>query len=642
VIRTELTVSSRKAILALAIAISILLPTVAAAAVQDPERNSTAVTGWHWWHGRSEDQLNALRKKYGERIIDIEVESQSPLRFTAVLVRNKGAYKRSWSWWFGFDAAGVKTKIDDLNGRIVDLEPYTVNGQRRFAILLVHNSGEAKKGWWWNYDLTPTQVTDGINQHKIRLIDLDTYLVNGHRRYSYVGIKNKGVDQKAWWWYRNVSPAFVEARLKEHKARLIDVERPAPGKLTVVMQRNDGKYWWWAYGLSQGRLTELFSTHGVRIADLESYVSKGKRRYAFVGIDNANAETRRLRGLIEKAFDDEDDFGDKVIRGVYVKQIGGPVIADLAAHLRFQPLSTLKLLPYLVAIDRIDRGLDSLNSLLTWTEATQDDPATDSDDRYYASCLTPGSPGTQAGRAQFRDALPTMMWESHGRTLDAFLSRYGPNSITDRGHQLGLKQTEMHFGCPQGNVKAPWAANRSTLADLGKMFEGVDQGTLLNQSPGTRQLFFDDMINLDYNGISYASPITHHTTGPINVKGLRPIVKREAGPSKQGIVEDFLKGVHERGKGGSGGPSGNEIGYSDFLHVTLPFYSGRVKVSKTFVAGWFIYKLKTPSGCPEKKAGDGGKCQAIWKPEIDAREKFRLEMLAEPIRLALKTWPTSP
>ena len=380
----------------------------------------------------------------------------------------------------------------------------------------------------------------------------------------------------------------------------------------------------------------------MRISDIESYLSNGKRRYAFVGIDNSNAETRRLRGLIEQAFDNQDAFGDKVIRGVYVKQVGGPVIANLAARLRFQPLSTLKLLPYLIAMDRMDRGLDSLNSLLTWTQATQDDPDTDFDERFYASCLTAGSPGTQPGRAQFRDALPTMMWESHNRTLDAFLSRYGPDAITDRGHQLGLKDTEMHFGCPQGNVKSPWAANRSTLVDLGKIFEGVDRRTLLKQTPGTRQLFFDNMINLDYNGLSYTSPITHKTTGPLNIKALRPIVQREAGPSKQGIVEDFLKGVHERGKGGSGGPSNSEIGYSDFLHVTLPFYSGGSKVFKTFLAGWFIYKLKTPSGCPESEAGDGGACEAIWKPETDARQKFRLEMLAKPIRMALSTWPTPP
>ena len=33
-----------------------------------------------------------------------------------------------------------------------------------------------------------------------------------------------------------------------------------------------------------------------------------------------------------------------------------------------------------------------------------------------------------------------------------------------------------------------------------------------------------------------------------------------------------------------------------------------------------------------------GPCQAIWKPEIDAREKFRVELHTAAIRQALATW----
>jgi hypothetical protein len=93
-----------------------------------------------------------------------------------------------------------------------------------------------------------------------------------------------------------------------------------------------------------------------------------------------------------------------------------------------------------------------------------------------------------------------------------------------------------------------------------------------------------------------------------------------------------------RGKGGSGGPSGDEFGYSDFLYDTLPFkQNGRI-VDKTFVLGWFIYKLKTPPGCPEPKPNDTGPCQAIWQPEIDARERLHTELHTAAIRQALATW----
>jgi len=606
-------------------------------ATRDPDRDNTTPVGWHWWKSRSEAQINEMRAA-GERLIDIEWSPTTAGTFDVVLVSNSGVYKRADGWWFGQTRDEVVAKTKEHNGRITDLEPYTVGGQRRFAFTMIRNEGEAAKGWWWNYDLTPQQVTDDIDKHGIRLVDLDAYLVDGQLLYSYVGIKNEGVDGKAWWWYPEASPQFVTDRINEFHARLIDLEVLPNGKLAVVMIENDGTYWWWGYGLSQSRLEEAVATTGSRIIDLESVYVDGARRFAFVSIDNANQESRRLRGLIHQAYDNAA-FGDAVIRGLLVKEVGGDTLAEIAAGLRFQPLSTLKLLPYLYTMIEIDGGAASLaGTSVSWTEAAKDDPSTTIDERKYASCLTPGSADTKAGSATLKDALPTMMWESHNRTLDAVLAKYGPDNITARAHQLGLTDTQMHFGCPQPNgPSAPWASNRSTLYDLGALFEGVEKLQFVGKA-STRQAFFDNMIKLDYDGASYMSPITGATVGPLYNGFLREIVKREAGPDKQDIVEEFLAKVVLRGKGGSGGPSSDEFGYSDFLHLTVPFKQGAKIVPRTFVVGWFIYKLKTPSGCPESKANDGGPCQATWKPERDALALFRNEIHAAPIRQALQTW----
>ena len=234
-----------------------------------------------------------------------------------------------------------------------------------------------------------------------------------------------------------------------------------------------------------------------------------------------------------------------------------------------------------------------------------------------------------------------MMWESHNRTLDAFLDRFKPDTLTTRAQKSwGLANTEMHFGCPQGSNQAPWSANRSTLVELGKLFEGFHGLTIVKKA-SSRSGFLANMINLTYAGAKYTSPITGATTGPLNVSFLRDVAKREAGAAKQGIVEDFLKGVVIRGKGGSGGPSSNEFGYSDFLYATLPFRQGAQTVQKTYVLGWFVYKLKTPSGCPDlPKSQQSSSCQAIWEPERADLQKLKTEMFAVPLRLALKTWPS--
>jgi hypothetical protein len=612
-------------------------PAVLHAAVQDPDRESTTPTSWHWWRDRTEDQINTFRHN-GERLIGLELSPSDAGKFDAVLVQNSGTYQRSDGWWFGFTHDQVVAKVAENNGRITDLRPYTVNGQRRFAFTLIRNEGDAAKSWWWNYDLTPQQVTNDINLHGIRLVDLDAYEVNGKTLYSYVGIKNQGVDSKAWWWYNNVSAQYVTDRINEFGARLTNIEVLANGNLAVVMEKNDGSHWWWGTGYSQDQMNEVVATTASRLVGLRSYVRSGQRLYAFICLDNANTETRRLRELIYQAYKNPK-FGSSVIRGFLVKPVGGTALVDLAGDWPFQPLSTLKLLPYLYTMIEIDKGNATLaDTSVSWTETTVDDPTTSDDERKYASCLVPGSPHTQPGSAKLKDALPTMMWESHNRTLDALMAKYPPAVLNPRALQLGLSQTQMYFGCPQPNgPSAPWAANRSTLYDLGKIFEGVETLQFV-QKDSTRQAFLGNMIKLDYEGASYSSPITGKTTGPFNNFSLRAIVQREAGPAKQAIVEEFLRHVVLRGKGGSGGPSSDEFGYSDFLYETLPFKQNGQIVDKTFVLGWFIYKLKTPPGCPEAKAADNGPCQAIWQPEIDARERFRTELHTAAIRQALATW----
>lgn len=608
--------------------------------VIDPERMSTTPTGWQWWRDRSEAQINAIRNQ-DQRIIDLERSPIQNNRYDVVFVDNKGTYGRSEGWWYGYTRNQVVNKVAEKNGRIIDLEPYIVNGQHRFAFSLIRNEGNAAKWWWWNYDLTPEQVAADIDKHKIRLIDLDAYVVNGNTRYSYVGVKNEGVDAKAWWLYFNVSPQYLNDRINENKARLVDLEFHNNGNVTGVMVQNNGTAWWWAFGLTQERMEEIVATTASRIIDLESYVVNGKRYFAFVSIDNANAETRRLRDLLYKAYDNPQ-FGPNVIRGFLVKEVNGQTYADMAGGLRFQPLSSLKLLPYLHAIIEAEKAQMSLDDVsVSWTEATVDNPSTDIDERKYASCLLPGTVNTQQNAATLTDALPTMMWDSHNRTLDAVLDKYGPGNITAHAQQLGMTQTEMYFGCPQQNGPSqPWAANRSTLYDFAKMFEGVDSLQFV-KSEITRQVFYNNMINLDYDGASYTSPITGKTVGSLNNGFLRDLVKQEAGPGKQAIVEEFLQHVVIRGKGGGGGPSSNEFGYSDVLHVTLPFKENGQIVPKSFVVAWFVYKLQTPNNCPESKAMDGGACQAIWQPERDALATFRTEIHTIPIREALKTWTTS-
>ena len=206
--------------------------------VQDPERNATVPVGWHFWIARTKAQVYQLAKDGGERVINVQVRSTSPLLYNAVMVKNTGVYARTGDWGDGTEAE-VTSAINAHKARLISLRPYTFNGQRRFAYVWVRNEGDANKGWHWNYDLTVDQVTNEINQYKVRLIDLCSYVSDGNRRYSYIGIANEGVDSKGWWWYPDVTPQFVQQKVQENAARLIVVQRPNAGLMTVVMQHND-------------------------------------------------------------------------------------------------------------------------------------------------------------------------------------------------------------------------------------------------------------------------------------------------------------------------------------------------------------------------------------------------------------------
>ena len=238
------------AIVALGAAVA-LISAGQATAAEDPERNASTPTGWHWWGGQTPAQLEQREEDAGERVISINADDKYGNRFSAALVNNSGPYARAGDWFHDKTADEVVALTKGKKRRLVDLEPYAAFGKTRFAGVTVPNTGASGKGWRWNFDLSAKDVKDEINTHKIRLTDLSVYKEFGQRRFAYVGIKNKGEDARKWWWYHDVSPDFVKAKAKEHKARLVDIERHGSKTQTVVMVRNEGVFSRSVYNVSR-------------------------------------------------------------------------------------------------------------------------------------------------------------------------------------------------------------------------------------------------------------------------------------------------------------------------------------------------------------------------------------------------------
>jgi hypothetical protein len=611
--------------------LAVLLATVGAAkagpaaAVQDPERNATTPARWHFWVGQKQSKIDQLAQSAGERVVDVNVDSVTPLRFSAVLVPNSGTYARTGGWSIGTET-DVTKKINAEQGRLIDLEPFTLFGKRLFAYVWVKNSGVAGKGWHWNYDLTVKQVVAEINKHKVRLIDLASYVVNGKRRYSYIGIANTGVDAKAWWWYVNVSPQFVQQKVQEHGARLIDVERPGPGLMTVIMQRNDeSAYSRHVYDYALSDLLRFQASNGVRITDLERYAKNGNVRYAASLIDNASAENRRIRSIWRSTTMANAPNVTDAYFGIYAKEVRGHVDVALAHTMLYQPLSVLKLIPHLYVMDLLDKdpGLDMLDQAngISWV-APKNQPD---------AVWCPGDGGqTQTYSETLRQTLTRGLGESLNRAHEALVKKYGSTAINNRMHALGLTNTNVYLGCPQPAGKPDWTSNRSNLAELGELFEHVDDRTFF---PTHWQQVSGEFYGLMANW---------------STAYIKTIVAGEAAAAgKSGIVNQFMASVTLNGKGGGliipQSDGSYQGGRGFFGRLELPFKGGRggrMTVIKTFVGGYFVDNFKAP--CDEKYAAESPNpvCRN-WKTMQNAAYD---KLMGEPYRLAIRraiaTWPS--
>ncbi len=589
----------------------------ASAAVVDPERNSTAITGWWWYYGQTEAQLNSIAATNGARIIDIEVESTAPYLFTAAFVKNTGTYARTWYWYYGLTATQVAQKVSSLKTRIIDIERYTVGGQRRFAVAMVKNTGSAAKAWWYYYDVTPATLAAKLTANKARLIDLESYSVNGQSRYSAVMIKNAGVDAKGWWWYYNVTPSFIATKLNVNKARLIDLDRRANGNFDVVMQRRGSEYWWWYYNVTATKVGQLASQNGARIYDIEKYSTASGVRFSVLMLNNVNAETSRLRTIMATGLNGSS-------YGVYVKKVGGGTVVGLQQGTIFEPASMIKVVHHLYTMRRIMNGTGGDTLLTNVDYYTKPGDASNKD-----VCPDPAweSMPAQKVTTTLQDALNRMMMNSDNRTTRTFQVRYGYPAIDAFLNSIGATNTEFRqiLGCGFQNG----LRNDFTLVDAGKIYESVVNGSQLSGTARTN--FWTLMLG---GGVTASSGIGQIVVAEANAIGMTT-AKRNS----------FLALMETRSKGGSYdicGTSCKPYTYTRTVggRITIPTKVRGVTVLQNYVYGRFADGLVIPcqvKSSSETTAQAEARC-AKYKNANAALNKVGTEMFRSIIKSALKTW----
>ena len=105
----------------LAALLAVVLGLTASSARAQSQTDLVTPTAWWWQTNVTLQDIND-RIAQGYRIVDIEVEDDSPLRFSAAFVRNSGVYAKGWWWYYGQTEAQVNSRFScEMSLRIVRL-----------------------------------------------------------------------------------------------------------------------------------------------------------------------------------------------------------------------------------------------------------------------------------------------------------------------------------------------------------------------------------------------------------------------------------------------------------------------------------------------------------------------------------------
>ncbi len=599
-------------------------------AVADPERNSQVVTTWGWHTNATASQVVSFTNT-GYRPTDIEVNSSTPT-FTASYVRNSGTYARSWWWYYGLTGADIATKLSANSGRLIDIEPYSTSAGTRYAIVMVGNTGAAAKTWKYYYNVPLATITTYASANNMRVIDIDRN--PGETNFSAVLIKNLGVDAKGWWHYYNVTPAQITSYINTNNARLLDFERLANGNYDVVMQSRAGEGWWWMYGATSAQVAAAANQNGARIYKIKSYVVGSTRYYDALMINNINAETNRIRNLVSGTMTGPWGF--------YLKKVGGAELLTLGEDNVFEPASMIKIVHAVTAMRDIQLNATTKDTLRTWNVLPGESSRYPSEPNYRTTTTTDNddadvcaynSNGTLNSTIPYSDKLGTVivrqtLEQSDNRTTDALTRYYGFTGLNNTASLAGMTNSKINhrIGCNAASSPQPLTHNRLTLTDAGKIWEKVQNGTLLDATH--RELLYEYAIG-----------------GVIGDGPLKSMITSEPGYAALTTAERaaFLAAVKMWSKGGSygycptfGGSCSTPTWHSRTVGgvFSLPFKSASgVVVNTPYVFGRY---WDAPVNCSFSTVTAGG-CTA-FNNNNNGMGTVSVEMFRAEVKKALATW----
>ncbi|HEX2837707.1 MAG TPA: serine hydrolase [Phycisphaerales bacterium] len=480
-------------------------------ALAQNDRINDQVTGWWYYYNASPATIDAEMAN-NRRPFNIGYTGSN---YDVILVANSGEYAATGmdAYW-GVSIASLNNSLANSNNRIIDLEIVDPNLGTYSAVVVDNSGATAAPGWDWDTGLTFAQLAAWPAANNLRPIDVDVYQSAAGTRYSVVGVPNTGSNQQDSWWLFGASEADVNNALNTNGARLIDIDvvDDNPPTFNVIMVGDNAGLGAWYYGLTSADVSFYLNQNGARLTCLHRYSTPSGTRFAIAMVDNSNAQTRRLRSLMNNALSDG-------VYGFHAQRVGFSEVAGLNDTFDAEPASMIKIMHAAYAIDRCASGLDALGNNVYVNDTCNSGSC--------PSSTTPCSPVNEALSVAMQDMLVN---SDNGRTM-AIELRYGRANINNWAANLGLSQSAINrrIGCL---CQTP--DNVMSMQDVCDLYEMIADGTIFNQG------WEDTLHNLMSNG-----------TGSNGTLG--GIITDEAADTNLTNTElaQFRAAVTWRGKGGS-------------------------------------------------------------------------------------------
>jgi hypothetical protein len=535
------------------------------------DRDNANQVPWAWYYGQTEADVTT-HINAGLRIVDLKVENPtgSPKTFTVAFVSNTGTFARTWYWNYDQTASDAFNFAVNNNLRPIVIQGYeTSPGTVRFANVWISNTGVYAKGWWVYPALQISEIGPTLTTNNARLTQISRYTTGGQTYLAVIMIPNTGGDQKAWWWYTGHTVGEIVGYVNTNNARVTDLDYDAAsGTYSAIMEGCGAGCpgWWYYFGLDAAGVGAALAQDTARPIDISRC---GAGCYSVVFVIDADAITARVGELMR-----DGTAGTGATTGLYLKRVGGPVLATMEQGYVFDPASTLKIGIGTLAMTKVQAGTAALSDQIT---RNTDGPE---------SCPNPAHTG---GTDSLQTAIQEMMRHSdNARTLEIETWDGGAAAVNTFMHGAGMTSSNLNgiIGCAN-------PLNDYTLHDGGVIYEGIANGSLLDSTHET-SLF--SMMAGKAEVIAEGYDFTHvwDTDFPSIVAAEKPA---QMSDTNRDWWYDHANVAYKAG-GYVLCPETCTDVFEDIAisgWASLPFCSGLTVVPHEFVWGMFISNAEDPS-----------------------------------------------